>query len=234
VRLKRHICRTALGRSGQCKCVHEARDWLAWHRGYDDPGSSLSRRLGVIQREIERALDALPSGRRRALSLCAGDGRDLIPVLARHRRRDDLSAVLVELDPALAEAAQARADQAGLHESIEVRQLDAGQIAAFDDVLPADLLLLCGIFGNVSEADIRATVEAAASKLLGRGGHVIWTRGASEPDLRRVIRNHFLDCGFKELLFEGEPHGFGVGVDRLTARRESPGPDGDRLFTFVH
>jgi hypothetical protein len=156
-------------------CVDAAWDWLAWHRAYDDPDSPLSRRLRGVQREIEHALDSLPPGRRRVLSLCAGDGRDLIPVLARHRRRDDVSAVLVELDPRLAEAARSRADDAGLHDSIDVRQRDAGLLAAFDDVVPVDMLLLCGIFGNVSEVDIRSTIKCSASGFVVGGGVVIWT-----------------------------------------------------------
>lgn len=218
----------------QSVCVDAAWDWSAWHRAYDDPASPLSRRLRVVQREIEGALDSLPPGPRRVLSLCAGDGRDLITVLARHRRRDDVSAVLVELDPRLAAAARSRADEAGLHHcSLEVRQRDAGLLTSFDDVVPVDLLLLCGIFGNVSELDIRSTIESAASRLVVAGGIVIWTRGAKEPDLRPLIRSYFLDCGFEELLFEYEPHGFGVGVDRLATPPSPRNSQRDRLFAFV-
>jgi hypothetical protein len=39
-------------RFGQAVRVIGSRDWLAWHGGYDDPDSSLSRRLRVVQREI--------------------------------------------------------------------------------------------------------------------------------------------------------------------------------------
>jgi hypothetical protein len=37
------------------------RDWRAWHDAYDDPGSSLAQRLGVVQ---ERIADALQAGLR--------------------------------------------------------------------------------------------------------------------------------------------------------------------------
>jgi len=39
-----------------------ARDWLGWHAGYDDPGSSLARRLAVVQGYLERALTEAPGG----------------------------------------------------------------------------------------------------------------------------------------------------------------------------
>jgi hypothetical protein len=42
-------------------------------------------------------------------------------------------------------------------------------------VLPADVLLLCGIFGNVSDGDIRRTVQAVPA-LCRAGATVIWAR----------------------------------------------------------
>ena len=78
------------------------RDWHAWHDAYDDPGSSLAQRLRVVQARIAATLDAAPPGPLRALSMCAGQGRDLIPVLASHPRGRDVTARLVELDPGLA------------------------------------------------------------------------------------------------------------------------------------
>jgi hypothetical protein len=56
-------------------------DWQAWHEKYDDPASSLARRLRVVQARIREALDACPPGRVRVVSLCAGQGRDLLEVL---------------------------------------------------------------------------------------------------------------------------------------------------------
>lgn len=42
-------------------------------------------------------------------------------------------------------------------------------------VVPADLLPLCGIFGNIIDDDVERTVRAVPS-LLAAGGTVIWTR----------------------------------------------------------
>ena len=58
------------------------KDWAAWHGRYDDPALSLSRRLGAVQARIRDALDQAGPGRIRLVSLCAGDGRDVLGVLA--------------------------------------------------------------------------------------------------------------------------------------------------------
>jgi hypothetical protein len=63
---------------------------------------------------------------------------------------------------------------------VEVRQADAGLVVGLADVLPADVLLLCGIFGNVSDRDIQRTVQAA-SALCRAGPTVIWTRHRRPP-----------------------------------------------------
>ncbi|GGV88906.1 hypothetical protein GCM10015535_41290 [Streptomyces gelaticus] len=52
-------------------------DWQAWHDAFDVPESWLARRLRAVQDRIRDALDTAPSGPLRAISLCAGQGRDL-------------------------------------------------------------------------------------------------------------------------------------------------------------
>ena len=157
-------------------------DWLAWHAGYDDPSSGLSARLRWVQAWLARALDRAPPGPLRLVSLCAGQGHDVIGVLPGHARRDDVRAVLIEADAHIAGQARHAAEQAGLGQ-VEVREADAGTAASFADALPADVLLLCGIFGNVSEQDIQRTVDAAPA-MCQPGATVIWTRhrGAARPD----------------------------------------------------
>ena len=67
--------------------MHTQRDWLAWHRDYDEPGSLLSRRLELVQGHLHAELEHAPAGGIRLISLCAGQGRDVIGVLAGHPRR---------------------------------------------------------------------------------------------------------------------------------------------------
>lgn len=89
------------------------RDWYAWHDQYTDPASPLSRRLAEVRTHVGAALDAARPGPLRAVSLCAGQGRDLIPVLATHPRGGDVTARLVELDPRNVEVARAAVARAG-------------------------------------------------------------------------------------------------------------------------
>jgi hypothetical protein len=74
------------------------RDWVEWHRDYDDPGSLLSRRGELVQGHLRAELERAPAGDVRLISLCAGQGRDVIGALTGHPRRDDVRARLVELD----------------------------------------------------------------------------------------------------------------------------------------
>ena len=136
------------------------RDWVAWHAAYEDPESPLSKRLSVVRGHLAGALDASPPGPVRLVSLCAGQGHDVLGVLPGHPRGPQVSAVLVEADPQNAALARQGAEQAGLPQ-VEVRQADAAQVANYADALPADVLLLCGIFGNVSDADIEDAARRA-------------------------------------------------------------------------
>ena len=212
------------------------RDWQAWHAEYDDPASSLSRRLAVVRDELRGILAAAP-GPLRLVSLCAGDGRDTLPVLAEERA--DVDAVLVELDPLLADRARSTARELGL-DRVGVRTADAGSTGAFADACPADVLLACGVFGNVPDREVAATVAALPS-LLAAGASVVWTRGNRVPrdptevdgDPSEVVRGLFLAAGFEELSFvRPDDAGFRVGVHRWPGPTGGPRP-GVRLFTFV-
>src|SRR5580700_9603808 len=111
-------------------------EWVEWHRGYV-PGSPLSMRLEVVQRLIREALGRRAPGPIRVISLCAGDGRDLLGVLPEHPRCADVDATLVELDPDLAERARSRAAQ--ISASIEVVTGDASSTSSFAGAVPADI-----------------------------------------------------------------------------------------------
>ena len=89
------------------------RDRGEWHRDYDDPGSLLSRRGELAQGHLRAGLERAPAGDVRLISLCAGQGRDVIGVLTRHPRRHDVRARLVELDERNAALARQAAQAAG-------------------------------------------------------------------------------------------------------------------------
>ncbi|MFC4145492.1 methyltransferase domain-containing protein [Micromonospora mangrovi] len=206
------------------------RDWYAWHDDYDRPGSPLSRRLTELRQRLGEALDQAPPGPLRVISLCAGQGRDLIPVLAAHPRRADVTARLVEWDPRNVEVARAAAGRAGLT-AVEVVAGDAARTDHYVELSPADLVLVCGVFGNITEADIRATVRHCAS-LCATGGTVFWTRHRREPDLVPTICDWFAEEGFTPVAVSSPADGVGVGVHRFTGPPR-PLPVGVRMFEFV-
>jgi hypothetical protein len=208
------------------------KDWVAWHTAYDDPASPLSTRLRVVRGHLSDALDAAPPGPVRLVSLCAGQGHDVLGVLPAHPRGPDVSAVLVEYNAQNAALARRGAEQAGLPQ-VQVREADAARVANYADALPADVLLLCGIFGNVSDADIQRTAQTARA-LCAPGATVIWTRNRRAPDLTPQIRAWFQASGFDEVAFDVPDEalpGISVGVGRLAVTPPAWLPAGP-VFTF--
>jgi hypothetical protein len=207
------------------------RDWADWHRDYDDPGSLLSRRLQLVQGHLRAEFDRAPAGDVRLISLCAGQGRDVIGVLTGHPRRNDVRARLVELDQRNAAHARQAARAAGLG-GVEVLQADAGITDACLGAVPAQIVVACGIFGNIADRDIQATVAALPS-LCAPGALVLWTRHRRPPDLTPAIRSWFGQAGFGEEAFHISHDGFmSVGAHRLTGEPAALVP-GQRLFTFL-
>jgi hypothetical protein len=210
-----------------------ARDWRAWHEGYDDPGSGLAWRLATVRGHVADVLDR-HDGPVRVLSVCAGDGRDVLGVLADRPDAARVTATLVELDPVLAD--QARAAAAETDADVTVLTADAGDPATYAGLPPADLLLLCGVFGNVSPADIEHTIGAAPA-LCAPGAAVLWTRGrgSTQGDLDADVRRWFAEAGFVETAHETleEGHRPTVGAGRLDVDPPPALPTDRRLFTFA-
>ncbi|GAA4460911.1 class I SAM-dependent methyltransferase family protein [Phytohabitans houttuyneae] len=204
-------------------------DWVQWHEAYEDPASSLSRRLAMVRQQIATVLDARPPGPIRVVSLCAGQGRDLLGALVDHPRRHDVVGRLVELDPHNAEVARTSAQQGGLA-GIEVVTGDAADTGNYAGVVPADLVLACGIFGNVSDDDIRRTI-AMLPGFCVTGGTVIWTRHREEPDLVPAICEWFEAAGFKPAWVADGSAGYGAGV-HVYSGPTTELPLGKRMFTF--
>jgi hypothetical protein len=202
-------------------------DWVDWHDAYNRPDSSLSQRLRVVQAQIRAMLDAAPAGPVRALSVCAGQGHDLLGVLADHPRRSDVKARLVELDAR--NAALAAAAAAGL--DVEVVTGDASLTDHYRGLAPADLVLVCGVFGNITLPDIERTVDTCR-QLTATGGTVIWTRGRTAPDRVPQICEWFEAREFDRVWVSEPDVDYGVGVHRY---RGEPLPlkENTRMFRFV-
>lgn len=208
-----------------------SRDWQAWHAAYDQPDSPLAHRLLMVQAQIRAVLDNAPAGEVNVISVVAGQGRDLIGVLADHPRRHDVCAVLVELDPANADHARTSARAAGLNK-VQVITGDAADLAHYADFVPARLVLLCGLFGNISDADIEHTIRTC-DQLCEPGATVVWTRGRKTRfDRFPLICEWFEENDFERRWVSPPDVGFGVGAHRFTGTTK-PLVLGQPLFHFV-
>jgi hypothetical protein len=206
-------------------------DWVEWHEPCTDRRSALSQRLEVIKRHIRAFLDERGSPDTRAISVCAGDGRDLLETLAENAAKTQVTARLVELEPALVGHARTRTRTHGLNR-VEVVCADAGVTDVYDGAVPAELVLVCGVFGNISDSDVQRTIRALP-QLCATGGIVIWTRHRHAPDLTPKIRRWFAESDFQERAFHSPaPGSWSVGVHEFDGHSE-PLALGTRLFTFV-
>ena len=208
-------------------------DWYEWHDRYQpEAGSHLVHRLAVVQHALARAFDSLPAGPIRVASLCAGQGHDVLGVLDGHPRAGDVTAVLVEADGRNVEATRSRIAEGHGGGTVTVIEGDAGTTSALAGSVPVDVLLLCGMFGNISMADIEATVDATPS-LLAPGATVIWTRRSVPTDLTPRIRQRFTERGFTEIDFVNpDDDKFTVGTQRFDGTPE-PFLADRQLFDFV-
>ncbi len=221
--------------------MSETRDYQDWHRRYDDPGSGLSWRLERVRHHIGNALDQHP-GPTRVLSVCSGDGRDLLAVLAEKSDADRVSAVLMELHPDLAQQARATATAAGLAQ-VEVRTVDASYAEVYRGAAPADVVLLVGIFGNVADDDVWRLIEFAP-QLCRPGATLVWSRGrkfsrdlpgVTSGDLNDAVRGKFAAAGFSETVYEPYDSGSlpALGVVRYDGPPVELRLDQPPLFAFL-
>jgi hypothetical protein len=210
--------------------VPSLRDYDDWHRHYDDPDSGLTWRLRRVQAHLRDALDRV-AGPCRILSACAGDGRDVIEVLRDRPDAERVSAVLVELHPAIARRARDTAAAAGLT-GVEVRTTDAGRSDAYTGAVPAQLVLLVGIFGNSSDDDLWRLL-AFAPQLCAPGATLLWSRGLDGSDRNEQVRARLAEAGFTELDYatSGGEEAAALGIVRYDGPPVELQP-GQSLFSF--
>jgi hypothetical protein len=210
--------------------VGDLRDYRAWHDDYQRPGSALHGRLQVVIRRIRQAMDELPAGTIRVVSSCAGQGADILGAADGHPRARDLTGRLVELERANVEAARERIAELDLR--LEVVQADAGTSDAYLGAIPADLVLACGIFGNITDEDVERTVRFLPA-LCAPGARLIWTRHPRDAALFERLQGWVVEAGFEPIALDVDPgQRWGVGAARLS---DEPPPfaSGRHLFSFV-
>lgn len=203
-------------------------DWVAWHGRYASE-ASFQRRLALVQGHISAELTRAAGAELRVIDLCAGDGRALLGVLAAHST-PHVTARLVERDARLVRSARDRVRRARLT-GIEVVKGDAGRASAYDGSVPARLVLVCGVFGHLTDAGIERLI-GLLPMLCAPDAAVVWTRHRRKPDLVPAIRRWFAASGFIEITLDAiaDSHAT-VGLARL-ARPSDPFRPDVRLFDF--
>jgi hypothetical protein len=114
---------------------------------------------------------------------------------------------------------------------IEVVVGDAGLTTHYRGMVPADLVLLCGVFGNLTDQDVERTV-AYCPQLCKTGGTVVWTRHRRPPDQVPRICQWLREQGFERQWISEPREGWGVGAHRFTGEPR-PLVSRRRMFTFV-
>jgi ubiquinone/menaquinone biosynthesis C-methylase UbiE len=212
--------------------IADMKDWLSWHKHYDTTESPLNQRLVLVQDAIRECLPDEPTALYTILDICAGDGRDLIEVLDTYEHKEFLRGRLIELDPRLAKEAQERAQVAQLPSGLKIIQGDASQTYAYKADIPADLILICGVFGNISDDDVARTIQSLP-KFCKHGTRVIWTRNRRAPDRTAATRSLLQENGFDEIKFAStDDDSYGVGMSTFTSSPPNIG-DNVTMFRFV-
>ncbi|WP_406064007.1 class I SAM-dependent methyltransferase family protein [Micromonospora sp. NBC_00860] len=211
--------------------MFDGKDWFAWHSPYADDDSPLARWLRLVQQHIAAWFDERPGKPVSVVSMCAGQGHDVLDVLASRPDATRADVTLIESDPRNVAAARAKAVTENL-ETVTVMQADAGDLASYRQAVPADLVIMAGVLGNISAADAHATINALP-QLCAADATVIWTRTRRAPDRTPRIRTWLTDAGFAERVFHA-PDGvlFSVGVHRFAGTPQPLATNGE-IFTFI-
>ena len=206
------------------------RSWSDWHRMYQN-NEALKTRLDLVRQTLRAVLDARPSGRIRLVSICAGDGRDVLEVVATHPRRSDIEAWLLDSDaPSVARGLTAVASL-GLARPVHFRRADAAAAQSYIDIVPADILLASGFIGRLTFGELEH-FAACLPAFCNAGTELIWSRhvrGNQGVDISRV-RELFRMHQFDERAFAiASTNGYAVGWQRFAGTAISLDPK-MRLF----
>jgi amino acid adenylation domain-containing protein len=209
-------------------------NWDEWHKHY---GSlpNLQERLRIVREQIVVALNECPPGPIQIVSICSGDGRDLLGALQNHPRRDDVAALLLDNNADSIARGKEAAEKIGLAGQFRFLEADATLAKNYLGAVPANLVLLSGFLGHLRHEDVPALISSLPM-FCKTGGQAIWNRHLLLHGGRQqvpFIREFFQKTNFEEVHFEKtDANGFAVGRARFTGR---PAPlDSSRvLFEFV-
>ena len=217
-------------------------DWQQWHQGYDR-NPALKKRLVLVRKHLSKCLDRSAPGEVRIISVCAGDGRDLLSTLAGHERLADARARLVELDPNLVADGEKACKALGLSGHVEFVNGDATDVSSYLTAAPANDVVMCGMLGLIDRTELPNVVRAMQA-LCAPKGHVIWTRRLDWRDgvgQTKVLQNLLAQAGFRRvmlsvtafgaLFFKSSRPSFAVGTHRYDGE-PLPLPESGHVFTI--
>jgi SAM-dependent methyltransferase len=210
----------------------EVADWHEWQKGYDDAGAERAGRPRAVRALVAAVVDEAAAGLVTIVSICGGEGREVIGALEDHPRRGDVRGRLIELDANNAAVARRWANDAGLT-GLEVVHGDASRADAYDGLPPADLVVISGLFGHLDDDDQQSTIEFLR-QLCRPGGSVVWSFTARKPLRVPKLRRFFAERGFEELSFvtlPGDDLALTVAVSRYRGTRQEF-PARPTCFTF--
>ena len=151
--------------------------------------------------------------------------------MAARKDSSRVQATLLELDGRNVDRADRSIRASGL-QGVTVTRVDAGISDAYVGRVPADLVLLCGVFGNITDEAVHRLIEALP-QLCNPGATLVWTRARREPDLTGTIRRWVEAVGFREVSVTAPADVmFTVGRNRFVGTPQAL-QKGVRLFDFV-
>jgi hypothetical protein len=211
--------------------IEKIGDWSAWHDEYENTDSELNARKRAVQAQVAKIVERCPPGPVTVVSICGGQGREVIGALETHPRRADVRGRIVELDVENAAFARAWAQKAQLG-NLEVVTGDASINDSYAGLPPVDLVVVSGVFGHLSEADRLVTIKFLR-QICRQGGCVVWTFFRRNEEQTARLRGYFTEQMFEEESFEtlsGE-YAFTIGRNRY-AGAPTPFEPHAKIFTF--
>ncbi len=109
---------------------------------------------------------------------------------------------------------------------------DASSTDAYRGAVPARLVLVVGVFGNLAVEDIERATGFPA-RMCAPGGTLVWSRNRKVPDVFPRVCGWLEKRGIERGWESGPEASQGVGVHRFTGGAPDPLPPGERMFTFV-
>jgi hypothetical protein len=209
-------------------------DWVRWHENYE-ASPALKARLLIVREHLSRCFDSQPAGIIQVLSICAGDARDLIGLLAMHPRRMDVKAYLIENNTELVKNGRKVIVEAGFRDQFQFVIADATISSTYLGLVPVDVVLMAGVFGNLRSEEV-ARLIGSLGLLCKCGGYVVWTRHRRlHNGLNQIalIRQLFSESDFEEVLIEDtSDDSFTIGSHRYKGTGQVL-HGGIKLFEFT-